>query len=242
MSLLCNDMTISFQSHSRTVYFWLTVTHYIWMQHRFCWRHSLLRVYYETFLDKVNERVTLIPKFIPYRQLTFAYVLRHSTLWWPDEFASFVKLLILFRLVAHPLRWLAYASLDQIQRFSLASALEDWPSSDQFNQNAAERPHVDSMVIGHTKHDLRTSVVSTLNVGVAILVLFACRSKVYNLHVSVTIVSEENILWLQITVDIASVFQMTQASKDLRGNSAYFVSCHTSCFELFDVAVQVHVE
>ena len=98
------------------------------------------------------------------------------------------------------------------------------------------------MIIRHTKHDLRTSIVSTLNVGVAILVLFACRSKVYNLHVSVTIVRKQNILWLQITVDIASVFQMTQASKDLRGHSAYFVSCHAPCFKLFNVAVQVHVE
>ena len=58
---------------------------------------------------------------------------------------------------------------------------EDWDASVEFNEDAAEAPHVDASRVGDANYDLRCPIEATLNVGVDPLVGEARRTEVDDL-------------------------------------------------------------
>ena len=60
----------------------------------------------------------------------------------------------------------------------LALARKDRESQEEFAENAAHRPNIDRICIGHSDDDLRRSVKPTLDVGVNLVLLEAARTQV----------------------------------------------------------------
>lgn len=57
-------------------------------------------------------------------------------------------------------------------------------------KDATETPHIDSLSIGNTEYNLRSSVKPGLNIGVDLLVLKAAAAKVNNLDARLVDLSE----------------------------------------------------
>ena len=73
----------------------------------------------------------------------------------------------------------------------------------QLVEDAAKAPHVDGLRVLDTQDDLWCSVEPGLDIGVYFLILKATTSKINNLDSTLVYLSEQNILWLKVTMNDA---------------------------------------
>lgn len=71
---------------------------------------------------------------------------------------------------------------DQPHLLLFILAWKEWIPDIQFGNNAGKTPYVDFEVVGYTKDDFRSSVVTTLDVGIDALADEATRAEVDNLE------------------------------------------------------------
>lgn len=65
----------------------------------------------------------------------------------------------------------------------------------KFSHNTPERPHVDSTIVGYTKHDLRRAVKPRLDVGVDSFVQEGTTSKVYDFDATFIWLLQQDVFW-----------------------------------------------
>ena len=110
---------------------------------------------------------------------------------------------------------------DQLDLLALIGPWEEREACEQFNQDAAETPHIDLLgVREHSQHDVWCSVEPTLDVGVHDLVLEATAAEISDRYSALVLLLHQNVLRLQVTVDHTEVLQVSEAREELDGESA----------------------
>ena len=78
------------------------------------------------------------------------------------------KLVSLRCISEHMLRWQSNPVSKHFNQLIFIASIEDWLACDQLDHDAAERPHIDRMGVGHTKSDLRATIISRLDISEAV--------------------------------------------------------------------------
>ena len=98
---------------------------------------------------------------------------------------------------------------------------EDRDARIQFNQNAAEAPHVNACRVRDANYNLRCPVEAGLDVRVNALVGEAGRPEVNYFDTRLIWTLQQDILWFQVTVDDVLVSEELERLQDLNGEAAY---------------------
>ena len=98
------------------------------------------------------------------------------------------------------------------------------------------------MIIRQAQEDFGTSIPARLHVGEAGLVVCACRAEVNDFYAFELAVREEDIFWLQVTVNNPDIFEMIQSIEHLDGDLLEQQAIKCLKAWLLDVLVQVDVK
>ena len=133
--------------------------------------------------------------------------------------------------------WHTNSDSEHLHKFTLVDHLENRAPCQHLDHNAAERPHVNCIRVRYSKDNLGSSVEPALDVSESIFELGARGAEVYDFDVAMVSVCEENVFWLQITMDDLYIGQVLQTLKHLRGNTAQLPPLHASVLLALDILV-----
>jgi len=109
---------------------------------------------------------------------------------------------------------------DELQLLSFVGSWEQREPGVKFNHDAAEAPHVDLLgVREQPQNDVGGSVESALDVGVHDLVLQATGPEVGYHDAALIFALQQDVFWLQVTVDDAEVLHVAEGREQLNGES-----------------------
>jgi hypothetical protein len=81
------------------------------------------------------------------------------------------------------------------------SASEKSVAGVELGQNATQTPHVDRVGVFGAEQDFGRSVRSGLNVKVHLVLVVAGRAEIADFYATLALLLQQNVLWLQITVN-----------------------------------------
>lgn len=102
----------------------------------------------------------------------------------------------------------------------LILARKNGHTSVELSQDAANTPHVDWQAIRHPQYHLRGSIETRLDIGIYLFIFEAARAKVNYLEVGTHRVLEQNVLWLQVTVNNLALLEQYQRAENLLGETS----------------------
>jgi hypothetical protein len=187
---------------------------------RLKWSQAVNRIPVQTSVNEVYELLVLTLQYLA--QLLGAWkALLAFGIGYNNRFVVAIKEeLLSTREVKQILIW---HSLNLHNECELVHFIFTWEQRNpgvKFRQNAPEAPHINRGGVGDAKDDLWSSVEPRLNVSVDTLILEATASIVNDLYARLVLLLEQDILWLQITVDNAMISLILQGLQDLNGKAA----------------------
>ena len=109
---------------------------------------------------------------------------------------------------------------DVCELLGLILTREEWITCVQLGHNATEGPHVDACCVRDAQDNLRSTVKTTLDIGVNALVLEAATTIVNNFDARLIWLLEKDILRLEIAVDDVVVALKFESLQNLNGEAA----------------------
>ena len=88
-------------------------------------------------------------------------------------FFAIEELVSLSSIPEHVLRWQSNLEAKHLNKLILIASVEDWPTGEELDHDAAEGPHVDWVRVGHAESDFRATIESRLDIGETIFELGA---------------------------------------------------------------------
>lgn len=107
---------------------------------------------------------------------------------------------------------------NELKLFPLISAGEERESSEELDHDAAHAPHVDGLGVGEdAEHDLGGSIEPALDVGVHDLLVQRPTPEVCYHDPALVLLLQQDVLWLQVTVDDAQSLHVLESAHELDG-------------------------
>jgi len=101
---------------------------------------------------------------------------------------------------------------------------------DELEDDAPQRPHVGCVVVCVAQQNLGRPVVPALHVEEPLFAVFATRPEVYYFYRLVALVSKQNVLWLHVAVNHASVLHVFQSFQHLETYPSQLLSRKDGAF------------
>lgn len=144
----------------------------------------------------------------------------------------------------------AYDINNQLKLLSLVGARKEREPSEEFDHNASHAPHVDGLSVGEdSEHDLRGTIKPTLDVGIDNFFIEGPAAKVSDDDATLVFLLQQDILWLQVTVDDAESLHVFKGTHELNGKPSYETFLETSIvvhlyefIQIQTVQVECHAE
>lgn len=106
------------------------------------------------------------------------------------------------------LRWVSAHQNVELEQLVLIDAWKDRPAAEKLSYDASQAPHVDLVIVGQPKHDLRGAIEARLNIGEGVHAKGRRGPKVNYLETFPPRVHEHQVLRLQVAVDYATVLDV----------------------------------